>query len=81
MPMYIVERELLESFEPDEETLQRIDEYNRAHDIRWITSFLSPDRKKTYCLYEVDDVEVLRQHAVDMGVPADVIIEVDELVR
>lgn len=81
MPMFVVEREFAESFDPDEETLRLVDEYHENHDIKWITSFLSADKKKTYCLYEVDDVEVLRRHAADLGLPADVITQVDEVVR
>lgn len=81
MPVFVVEREFAESFDPDEATLRLVDEYHHAHDIKWITSFLSADKKKTYCLYEVDDIEVLRRHAADLGLPADVITQVDEFVR
>lgn len=81
MPIFVIERELAEAFDPSDETLRQIDEYNASHDITWITSFLSADKKKTYCLYEVDDVEVLRRHAADLGFPADVITQVDELAR
>ena len=81
MPLFIVEREFADRFEPNDEQLQLVDEYNADHDINWLTSFLSADEKKTYCLYECSDIEVLRQHAADLGIPADVIIQVDELVR
>ena len=81
MPIFIVEREFAERFDPDEESLRLVDEYNSDNDIRWLTSFLSADRKKTYCLYEADSIEVLRAHAADLGLPADEIIQVDELVR
>jgi len=81
MPIYVVEREFAEKFDPDEETLRVLEDYNVSNDIKWITSFLSADKKKTYCLYEVDDVELLRRHAADLGLPADVITQVDEFVR
>ncbi len=81
MPMFIVEREFAESFDPDEETLKLVDQYQLANEIKWITSFLSGDKKKTYCLYEADNVDVLRRHAADLGLPADIITEVDEFVR
>ena len=78
MPLFVVEREFAESFDPDEEMLRVVDQYHLDNDIKWITSFLSADKKKTYCLYEVDDVEVLRRHAADLGMPANVITQVDE---
>jgi hypothetical protein len=81
MAMFVVERELAQKFDPDEETLKLIDQYHLDNDIKWITSFLSADKKKTYCLYECADVEVLRRHAAELGFPADEITQVDEFVR
>lgn len=81
MPLFIVEREFAEQFEPDDEQLRLVDEYNAEHDITWLWSFLSADKKKTYCLFECADIEVLRRHAADLGVPADVITPVNEFVH
>lgn len=81
MAMFIVEREFADQFAPDEATLQLIAEYDVANDIKWLTSFLSADKKRTYCLYECADIEVLRRHAADLGLPADAITEVDEFAR
>ena len=81
MPVFVVEREFAESFDPDDETLRLLDEYHLNNDIKWITSFLSADKKKTYCLYEADDAEALRRHAADLGLPTDAIIQVEEFVR
>ncbi len=81
MPMFVVEREFAETFDPDQETLRLVDQYHLDNDIKWLTSFLSADKKKTYCLYECADIEVLRRHARDLGIPADEITQVDEFVR
>lgn len=81
MPVFVIEREFAESFDPDDDTLRAVDEYNLDHDIKWITSFLSADKKRTYCLFEADDEAALRKHASDLGLPADVITQVDEFVR
>ena len=81
MPLFIVEREFADKFEPDDETLRFVDQYHEDNNINWLTSFLSADKKKTYCLYECDDIEVLRKHAADLGVPANVITQVDEFTR
>jgi hypothetical protein len=78
MPVFVIEREFAESFDPDEELIRLVDAYNDDNDLRWITSFLSADKKKTYCLYEADDADMLRKAAADLGIPADVITEVDE---
>ena len=79
--MFVVEREFAEKFDPDEATLAAVDQYHLDHDIKWLTSFLSADKKRTYCLYECADIDVLRQHAVDLGIPADAITEVSEFAR
>jgi len=47
--------------------------------VEWIFSFLSADKKKTYCLYEAPDMESIRAAARRANLPADVIIEVTEL--
>jgi hypothetical protein len=53
--------------------------YNRDAGLRWLFSFLSADKKKTYCLYEAADAEALRKQAEALGYPADVIVEVAEV--
>ena len=77
----MVERNLATAFEPDDEYVRRVDGYEADREIRWLTSFLSADKKKTYCLYEAADLDVVRQHARDLGLPADSIIEVSEFER
>lgn len=79
MPLFLVEREFAEQFEVTRESRARTKAYQEAHDITWLTSFLSADKKKSYCLYEVEDIEILRAHAADLGLPADTIVEVSEI--
>lgn len=54
-----------------------------VHDvsIRWIHSFLSADKKKTYCIYEAPSVEAIREAARRLGIPADVIVEIDQVIE
>jgi hypothetical protein len=40
------------------------------------SSFLSADKRKTYCLYEAPNAEAIRAAARRLGVPADTIVEV-----
>ncbi len=79
MPMFVIEREFAEAFDPNDETLKVVEDYNAINDIKWITSFLSADKKKTYCLYEAEDMDAVKRQAADLGLPADVITEVDQL--
>ena len=81
MAIFLVERELAEAFDPTDEIVRALDDYESAHDIAWLTSFLSADKKKTYCLYECDDIDMLRKHAADLGLPANAITEVSEVQR
>jgi Protein of unknown function (DUF4242) len=44
-----------------------------------LSTFLSPDKRKTYCLYEAPSAEAIRPAARKADIPADVVIEVEEL--
>ena len=46
--------------------------------IRWLYSFLSADKKKTYCLYEAPSAEAIREAAARLGIPADEIVPVEQ---
>lgn len=79
MPLFVIERNFAEQLDLDEEAIEANEAYNADVNLRWLFSFLSADKKKTYCLYEAPDAEVLRRQASDLGLPADTIVEVSEL--
>ena len=79
MPVYLIERNFAEKLEENRENTDRIKQINTDVGVQWLISFLSADKKKTYCLYEASDPEAIREAARQVGVPADVIIEVGEL--
>jgi hypothetical protein len=79
MPLYIIERNFAEQLEFTKEGVARDLEVDADEGIHWIISFLSADKKKTYCLYEAPDPEPIRAAARRLGIPADVIIEVGEV--
>ena len=81
MPIFIIERTYAEQIDPTDEDLHALREINDAEEVRWILSFLSPDRRKSYCLYEAESPESIRRAAERAGLPADVIVEMSELVR
>ena len=47
--------------------------------VRWVYSFLSADKRKTYCLYEAESEEAILEAARRNNIPADVIVRVDQL--
>ena len=53
-----------------------IDEINADEGVRWLFSFLSADRRRTYCLYEAPSAEAIVEAARRANVPADVVVEV-----
>ena len=79
MPLYLIERNFADQLEVSPEGAAGIMRINDDVGVRWLYSFLSADKKKTYCLYEAPGAEMIREAARRNGLPADVVIEVDEL--
>jgi len=79
MPRFIIERNFAEQQELTKDEAANIKLINDDEGVQWIFSFLSADKKKTYCLYEAPDMESIRAAARRANLPADVIIEVTEL--
>ena len=75
MPVFMVERQFADQLEATPETAAEINRINDEAGVRWLTSFLSADKRKTFCLYEADDVDAIRRAAVRAGLPADAIME------
>jgi hypothetical protein len=79
MPRYIIERAFAEELELDKEGVEGVVRINDEESVKWIFSFLSADKKKTYCLYEAPNPDAIRRAAERAGLPADVITEVSEV--
>ena len=77
MPYFIIERNYAEDVVVPLEAADEINLINDEEDVRWLYSFLSVDRRKSYCLYEAPSMEAIRAAAVRAGLPADVVTEVD----
>jgi hypothetical protein len=76
MPLFMIERNFAEQLEVTREAADHINSINIEEENRWLFSFLSADKKKTYCLYESPSIEAIQKAAARAGVPADVITEV-----
>lgn len=79
MPLFLIERNFAEQLEVTPEAAQMVKAVNADVGVNWLFSFLSADKKKTYCLYEAASPEAIREAARRAGIPADVIIEVSQL--
>ncbi len=80
MPIFMVERAFAEELEPTLDLADGINRINAEEGVRWLYSFLSADKRKTYCLYEAPSPEAIRTAAARAGLPADVVVEVNHRV-
>ena len=76
MPLYLIERSFAEQLDLNAEDVRLIEDVNADEGVRWLFSFLSADRHKTYCLYEAPSPEAIRAAAERNQIPADEIVEV-----
>jgi hypothetical protein len=79
MSLFVIERHFAEQIEVTRELASEIKLINDDVGVQWLFSFLSADKKKTYCLYEAPNAESIREAARRANVPADVIVEVNEV--
>ena len=75
MPVFMIERRYAERLEADAATAAEINRINDDEGVRWLSSFLSADKRKTFCLYEAADPTAIRRAATRAGLPADAIVE------
>lgn len=76
MPLFMIERHFAEIVQTDPETSATVKAVNDEIGIQWLFSFLSADKRKTYCLYEAPSADAIRAAAQRLGIPADTIVEV-----
>ena len=76
MQRFLIERNFADELEMTKDDVDRVNRINDETGVKWLISFLSADKKKTYCLYEAPSAEAIRLAAKRANVPADVIIEV-----
>jgi Protein of unknown function (DUF4242) len=79
MALFVIERNFAEQLDADALDYAGIRLVNDDVGVRWLYSFLSADKKKTYCLYEAPNPEAIIEAAARLGIPADVIVAVDQI--
>ena len=79
MPMYLIERRFAEQLDMDAGDVRLIEEANADVGVKWLFSFLSADRRRSYCLYEAPNSDAIVTAARRAGMPADVVTEVERV--
>jgi Protein of unknown function (DUF4242) len=77
MPLYMIERAFADQLDLTDNDVKVIEEINADEGVRWLFSFLSADRRRTYCLYEAPSPDAIIEAAQRADVPADAIVEVE----
>jgi hypothetical protein len=79
MPTYVIERTFAEQLDLTGEDVKLIEAANADEGVRWLFSFLSADRRRSYCLYEAPSADAVLAAARRAGIPADEVVEVDRI--
>ena len=81
MPRYMVERTFPDTLQiPMNEEGARVCGIvvgnNATEGVTWVHSYVSQDKKKTFCIYDAPAPEAIRRTAAENGLPVDHITEV-----
>jgi hypothetical protein len=71
----MVERRFADELDVGADAAEGINRINDDEGVRWLYSFLSADKRKTYCLYEAPSADAIRRAAERAGLPANVVVE------
>jgi hypothetical protein len=77
MPLFVIERTFAEQLELTGDDVRLIDEINAGEGVHWLFSFLSADRRRTYCLYEAPSPDAVIAAAQRADLPSDAVVEVN----
>jgi hypothetical protein len=81
MPRYLVERTFpdrleIPSTEQGASTCLGVVANNAEEHVTWVTSYVSSDKTKTYCIYDGPSADAIRRSATANGLPVDSVAEV-----
>ncbi len=81
MPRYMVERTfpagLAIPVDPrGREACSLVDEKNARHEVHWVHSYVSADKRRTFCVYDGPSPEAIRQAAATNALPVERITEI-----
>jgi len=81
MPRYMVERTFTDGLhipmtEDGANACLKVVGVNGESGVTWVHSYVSPDKQKTFCIYDGPNPEAIRRTATQNGLPVDHITEV-----
>jgi hypothetical protein len=81
MPRYIVQRTFPEGLqipvdEGGTDLCRGVIEHNAQEGVTWISSFVSEDKTRTFCVYDAPTPEAIRRTAIRNELPVDEITQV-----
>ena len=81
MPRFIVERTFTDGLEipttdDGAKVCLRVVENNAEEQVTWVTSYVTTDKTRTYCVYDGPSPEAIHRAAAANGLPVDGIVEV-----
>jgi hypothetical protein len=84
MPRFMVERSFPDGLnipvnDDGAKAMAKVGEVNAADGVNWVHSYVSGDKKKTFCVYDGPNPEAIRRTATRNGLPVDKITEVSVL--
>ena len=84
MPRFVVERTFPDALaipvtRDGARLCQTVVQNNTEEQVTWLTSYVSLDRTKTYCIYDGPSQESIERAATANGLPVDTIAEVSVL--
>jgi hypothetical protein len=79
MPLYLIERRFADQLQLGADDLGKIENVNSELNVKWLYSFLTADKRKTYCLYQAASPDLIREAARRLQIPADAILEVSQV--
>jgi hypothetical protein len=80
MPLYVIERTFAEQLDLGADDVRLIEDVNADQGVSWLFSFLTADRRRSYCLYEAPSPDAIVAAAKRSNVPVDAIVEVSKFV-
>ena len=84
MSRYLIEREFPDGLaipldESGRQTCRKVIDGNAEEGVTWLHSYVTPDRKRTFCLYDGPTPEAIRRAATRSKLPISKITEVSVL--
>jgi hypothetical protein len=77
MPLFVIERTFADQLQLSDDDVKLIEDVNSDEGVTWLFSFLSADRRRTYCLYEAPSAGAILAAAKRADIPADEVVEVE----